>query len=150
MLTVNDFYASLIGIERYLPNELPDGASYKSLKGCVRDISHVEAFLKRQFNLPSERIYKLTASNADGSSEPSEPPEQLPTYENIVGKFKEITEKAQPQDQELLGCFCKRSKLVKEYPRGYCHSLKYLPVYRLRQLTHTQNSVFIQSPTNVQ
>lgn len=81
---MNDFYALLIGIDCYLPNELPDGASYKSLKGCVRDITLVEAFLKRQFNLPSERIYKLTASNVDSASEPSEPPEQWPTYENKV------------------------------------------------------------------
>ena len=99
---MNYLHALLIGIDCYLPNRLPNGASYKSLKGCVRDITLAEAFLKRQFNLPSERIYKLTASNVDGSSEPSEPPEQLPTYENIVGKFKELTEKAQPQDQVYI------------------------------------------------
>ncbi|MGQ4646074.1 caspase family protein [Lyngbya aestuarii] len=99
---MNDFYALLIGIDCYLPNQLPDGASYRSLNGCVRDITDVEAFLKRQFNLPSERIYKLTASNVDGSSEPSESPEQWPTYENIVGKFKELTERAQPQDQVYI------------------------------------------------
>ena len=84
---MNYLQALLIGIDCYLPNELPDGASDKSLKGCVRDITHVEAFLKRQFNLPSERIYKLTASNVDESSFPSEPPEQLPTYENIVARI---------------------------------------------------------------
>jgi hypothetical protein len=99
---MNYLHALLIGIDCYLPNELPDGASYKSLKGCVRDITHVEAFLKRQFNLLSERIYKLTASNVDGSSEPSEPPEEWLTYDNIVRKFEEITEKAQPQDQVYI------------------------------------------------
>ena len=113
---MNYLHALLIGIDRYLPNELPDGASYKSLKGCVRDITHVEAFLKRQFNLPSERIYKLTASNVDGSSEPSESPEQLPTYENIVGKFKEITEKAQPQDQVYIHYSGHGGRAVTNYP----------------------------------
>jgi Caspase domain len=99
---MNYLYALLIGIDCYLPNKLPDGASYKSLKGCVRDINHVEAFLKRQFNLPSERIYKLTASNVDGSSEPSEAPSNWPTYENIVRMFQEVTEKAQPGDQVYI------------------------------------------------
>lgn len=99
---MNYLYALLIGIDCYLPNKLPDGASYKSLKGCVRDINHVEAFLKRQFNLPSERIYKLTASNVDGSGEPSESPSNWPTYENIVEQFKELTSKAQPNDQVYI------------------------------------------------
>ncbi|AFZ22263.1 caspase family protein [Allocoleopsis franciscana] len=115
--STSNLYALLIGIDCYLPNELPDGASYKSLKGCVRDITHVEAFLKRQFNLLSEQIYKLTASNVDGSSEPSEPPEQLPTYENIVGKFKEITEKAQPQDQVYIHYSGHGGRAVTNYPQ---------------------------------
>jgi hypothetical protein len=114
---VNYLYALLIGIDRYLPNELPNDASYKSLKGCVRDITHVEAFLKRQFNLPSEQNYKLTASNGDGSSEPSEPPEQLPTYENIVRKFQEITEKAQPQDQVYIHYSSHGGRAVTSYPK---------------------------------
>ncbi|MDF5724716.1 MAG: caspase family protein [Rhizonema sp. PD37] len=95
-------YALLIGIDCYLPNKLPDGASYRSLSGCVRDINHVEAFLKRQFSLSSEQIYKLTASNVDDSPLPSEPPEMWPTYENIVKKFKELTEIAQPKDQVYI------------------------------------------------
>jgi hypothetical protein len=46
---------------------------------------------------------KLTASNnADGSIEPPEPKDQWPTYENMVAKFKEITEKAQPQDRVYI------------------------------------------------
>ncbi|MCP6760015.1 MAG: caspase family protein [Fischerella sp. CENA71] len=99
---MNYLYALLIGIDCYLPNELPDGASYRSLKGCVRDINHVEAFLKRQFNLPSEQIYKLTASNVDGSPVPSESPSNWPTYENIVRMFQELTLKAQSGDQVYI------------------------------------------------
>ena len=114
---MNNFYVLLIGIDCYLPNKLPNGASYPNLGGCVRDITLMEAFLKRQFNLPSERIYKLTASNVDGSIEPFESPDQLPTYENIVGKFKEITEKAQPQDQAYIHYSGHGGRAMTNYPQ---------------------------------
>ena len=114
---MNNFYVLLIGIDCYLPNKLPNGASYPNLGGCVRDITLMEAFLKRQFNLPSERIYKLTASNVDGSIEPFESPDQLPTDENIVGKFKEITEKAQPQDQAYIHYSGHGGRAMTNYPQ---------------------------------
>lgn len=47
-------YALLIGIDYYEPNQL-----YKSLKGAVRDINLVEAFLARTLNIPDQHIYKL-------------------------------------------------------------------------------------------
>lgn len=96
-----NFHALLIGIDCYLPNKLPDGSYYKNLKGCVRDINDVEAFLKQK-GVPETQILKLTASNVEGSTEPSEPKDKWPTYENMVAKFKEITEKAQPQDQVYI------------------------------------------------
>ncbi len=95
------FFALLIGIDCYLPNTLPNGSSYKSLAGCVRDINHVESFLKNTLQVPQGQILKLTASN-DNSDQPQEPPEQLPTYENIVAKFKQLTDLAQPQDQVYI------------------------------------------------
>ena len=113
---IRNLYALLIGIDCYLPNRLPDGACYKSLSGCVRDINHVEAFLKRQFNLPSEQIYKLTASNVDDSPMPSEPPSMWPTYENIVEKFKELTEIAQPKDQVYIHYSGHGGRAVTIYP----------------------------------
>lgn len=97
-----NFHALLIGIDCYLPNKLPEGASYKNLNGCVRDINHVEAFLKNTLKLPESQIMKLTASNAEGLNEPSESKDLWPTYENIVGKFNELIEKAQPQDQVYI------------------------------------------------
>jgi hypothetical protein len=93
------FFALLIGIDCYLPNTLPDGSSYKSLAGCVRDINHVESFLNKKLQVPQAQILKLTASNSERSNQPQEPPEQLPTYQNIVAKFKQLTDLAQPQDQ---------------------------------------------------
>ncbi len=90
-LTTN-LYALLIGIDCYLPNRLPDGSFYKTLKGCVRDINSVEIFLNRQPK-PPNKIIKLIASNQE------EIPDVLPNYENIVAKFKEITHLAQPGDR---------------------------------------------------
>lgn len=97
-----NFHALLIGINFYFPHRLPDGNCYKNLKGCVQDINHVETYLKNTFNLSPDQIIKLTATASDNPEQPQEPPELLPTYENIVAKFKEITAKAQPQDQVYI------------------------------------------------
>jgi hypothetical protein len=94
-------YALLIGIDCYLPNRLPDGSWYPSLGGCVRDISHVEAFLKRTFHTPQDNILKLTATDT-GAQEPVEPREQWPTYENMVSAFKQLKDRAQPGDQVTI------------------------------------------------
>jgi hypothetical protein len=93
---IPNFYALLIGIDFYFPHDLPDGR-YKNLRGCVQDINHVETYLKDTFNLTPDQIIKLTASASENPNQPKEPLEILPTYENIVAKFKEITAKAQPQ-----------------------------------------------------
>lgn len=94
-------YALLIGIDCYLPNRLSDGSSYKNLGGCVRDIRHVEDFLKLKLKMPPEQIFKLTASNI-GKLEPAEPPVQLPTYENMVKMFNHLTEIALAGDQVYI------------------------------------------------
>jgi hypothetical protein len=95
-------HALLIGIDCYLPNELPGGYYYASLGGCVRDIGHVEEFLRRRFGMPQESILKLTATTQAGQAQPSEPPAQWPTYENMVAKFKELTAAAEPGDQVYI------------------------------------------------
>ena len=97
-----NFYALLIGINFYFPHRLPEGNYYKNLRGCVRDINNVETYLKDTFNLTPDRIIKLTATASDNPNQPQEPPELLPTYENIVAKFKELTAKAQPQDRVYI------------------------------------------------
>lgn len=91
-------YALLIGVDCYLPNRLPDGGSYPSLGGCVRDINHVESFLRGRLGLGDGQIIKLTATNT-GAAEPPEPREHWPTYENMVAAFKRIIEMAQPGEQ---------------------------------------------------
>jgi len=61
----------------------------------------VEDFLQTKLGLSSDRILKLTASD-NGETEPSEPPEQWPTYKNMVGAFRELAEVAQPGDQVYI------------------------------------------------
>ncbi|MFB2895675.1 caspase family protein [Aerosakkonemataceae cyanobacterium BLCC-F50] len=96
-----NFYALLIGIDFYFPYTSPEG-TYKNLQGCVRDINHVETYLKDTFNLTPNQIFKLTASASENPQQPKEPPELLPTYKNIVAKFQEVTAIAQPQDQVYI------------------------------------------------
>jgi Caspase domain len=96
-----NLYALLIGVDCYLPNQLPGGYCYASLGGCVRDINHVEEFLRRKFGMPEECILKLTATNA-GRSQPLEPRDQWPTYENMVDRLKQLTTLAHPGDQVYI------------------------------------------------
>lgn len=97
------FYALLIASDFYFPNVLPNGGRFRHLSGCVRDITRVEKELLRgRLKVPEKNILKLTSSmNGDGK-EPLEPPEQRPTYDNIVKKFAELTELAQKGDQVYI------------------------------------------------
>jgi hypothetical protein len=97
----SELYALLIGIDCYLPNKLPGGGYYPSLHGCVRDINHVEEFLKSRLDLSDEHILKLTASNS-GSDKPSESKDKWPTYENMVSHFKKLSTIAKPGDQVYI------------------------------------------------
>ncbi|MEG3931797.1 MULTISPECIES: caspase family protein [unclassified Microcoleus] len=91
-----NFYALLIGIDYYLPNRL-----YKNLKGAVRDINLVASYLSETLKIPSEGIFKLTSPNPE-VAETIETKDPEPTYENIVAKFKAITELAQPGEQVYI------------------------------------------------
>ena len=91
-------HALLIGIDKYLDNLLPDGCYYRDLSGCVRDINHVEEFLLTTLRVPSQNIFKLTASD-NGKTQPAEPRPLWPTYENIVAGFRGLIDRAQPGDQ---------------------------------------------------
>nr|HMS43120.1 caspase family protein [Pyrinomonadaceae bacterium] len=88
-------YALLIGIDKYSQTSLPDGSYYPNLGGCVRDVDLVEQMLKNRLNLPDEQIIKLLSEN----SNPTVTAERLPTYENLVKAFKEITDLAESGDQ---------------------------------------------------
>jgi len=94
-------HALLIGVDHYMPNRLPGGSYYPHLGGCVRDISHVEEFLKNKLGLPADRITRLTASLTEGDK-PAEPPAQWPTYKNIIAGFKNLTKQAKAGDQVYI------------------------------------------------
>jgi hypothetical protein len=94
-------YALLIGVDCYLPNRLPNGAQYRSLGGCVRDVEHVEAMLRRTLDLSPDSIIKLTATNT-AVGKPAEPSAQWPTYNNMVAAFKKLTDQAKAGDQVYI------------------------------------------------
>jgi len=89
----------LIGIDYYKPNRL-----YKSLKGAVRDINLVEAFLEKTLKIQPESIYKLISPSEEDAAllEARSAQDQKPTYENIVNTFNEITKKAAPGEQVYI------------------------------------------------
>jgi hypothetical protein len=101
---ISSLHALLIGIDYYFPNRLPNGSFYPSLRGCVRDIEHVEDFLIRVAGMDEENILKFSSSSSkDGAlNEPVEAPEKWPTYENIVAAFDKITVNAQAEDQVYI------------------------------------------------
>lgn len=96
----SQLYALLIGVDCYLPNQMPDGSYYSNLGGCVHDISSVEDFLKRKLELKGDHILKLTASGK--GTQPMEPEERWPTYENMIAAFQQLTDEAKPSDRVYI------------------------------------------------
>lgn len=90
-------FALLIGIDKYSQVPLPDGSYYPHLGGCVRDIDHVYRMLRDRLGLPDDRITRLLSALS-----PSDTPGPLPTYENIVKAFKDVTQNAQAGDQVYI------------------------------------------------
>lgn len=116
-MTDTNVYALLIGVNCYLPHRLSDSSFYDNLQGAVNDINAVEAFLTVNLNVPNSHIFKLTASNPNPVlKEPVEPLEQLPTYANMVAKFKEITEIAQAGDRIYIHYSGHGGRTITAYP----------------------------------
>ncbi|MDJ0535363.1 MAG: caspase family protein [Xenococcaceae cyanobacterium MO_207.B15] len=98
------FYALLIGIDNY--EIIPTYPKiYPNLGGCVRDIDKVADYLKKTLQIPQEQIWKLTAPVKESNELASIRSAQgdiLPTYENIVKAFNEITTTANSGDQVYI------------------------------------------------
>jgi hypothetical protein len=100
MTEVTNFYALLIGIDRYEPNNL-----YKNLRGCVGDIDLVADYLLKTLQVPGKNIWKLTSPFEETtklSEIRSARKELKPSYENIVNAFKEITATAGSGEQVYI------------------------------------------------
>lgn len=93
-------HALLMACDFYFPNRLPEGF-YPNLGGCVRDVKHVEAFLRQRLGLTDDRLIRLTATDTGGAA-PPEKPQQWPTYENMVDALRTLTRNAEPGDQVFL------------------------------------------------
>lgn len=92
--TARNLQALLIGIDCYLDNNI-NGDTYPSLQGCVRDIDHVDQFLRTKLGIPNSQIWKLRSTHTGTA----EPPDSHPTYENMVTAFQRLQEQAQSGDQ---------------------------------------------------
>ncbi|MEM8721775.1 MAG: caspase family protein [Cyanobacteria bacterium P01_G01_bin.39] len=116
--TESKFYALLIGINYY--ESVQTGSQmYKNLGGCVRDIDLVDRYLREDLDIPSEQIWKLTApveeTNALAAFR-STRGDVLPTYENIVKAFAEITAAAGSGDQVYIHFSGHGGRAVTIYP----------------------------------
>ncbi len=110
----DNFYALLIGIDRYEPNPY-----YNDLQGCVRDINLVAQYLGHTLNVSQEHIWKLTSPLEESNSLSAfraARPEVKPTYANIVQAFKEVTERAQSGEQVYIHYSGHGGRAVTIYP----------------------------------
>ncbi|HVE59859.1 MAG TPA: caspase family protein [Pyrinomonadaceae bacterium] len=92
-----NMFALLIGIDRYSQVPLDDGIYYPHLRGCVRDIEHVEQMLRSRLNLADDQITKRISSHTNPEAN-GDAAKNLPTYENLVSAFKKITNDAERGD----------------------------------------------------
>ncbi|KAI1204904.1 caspase domain-containing protein [Annulohypoxylon truncatum] len=87
-------FALLVGVDLYL-----DGSrkvNIPSLRGCVNDTQIIKKLLGNEFSEGVIRI--LTSSLSPDSAASREPPQSLPTYENIKREFDGITKEAKAGD----------------------------------------------------
>jgi hypothetical protein len=97
MTDASRFYALLIGINYYQPNPI-----YRSLKGAVRDINLVEAFLQHSLQVPLTNICKLVSIAPEDAAAQAAEPSQEATYENIIRAFATMTATARSGDQMYI------------------------------------------------
>ena len=116
--TESKFYALLIGINYYESIETYPQL-YKNLGGCVRDIDLVNSYLTETLKVPQKQIWKLTAPVEESNELSlfrSTQGDILPTYENIVKAFAEITAVATQGDQVYIHYSGHGGRAITIYP----------------------------------
>lgn len=98
-------FALLVGIDLYLndgsrKNEKGEPLSLGELRGCVNDVRAVAELLRKEFKLEDPRILtsSLTPSGFTCPTEPTEPSDRWPTFDNIKREFDTVVEQAGPGD----------------------------------------------------
>ncbi|KAL6409854.1 hypothetical protein AUP68_06255 [Ilyonectria robusta] len=96
-------FALLVGIDLYLndgsrKNENGEPLSLGKLRGCVNDVRAVAESLRNEFQLeePSILTSPLTPSSFTCPSEPTEPSDRRPTFDNIKREFDTMAGRAGP------------------------------------------------------
>ncbi|MGK7938418.1 MAG: caspase family protein [Xenococcaceae cyanobacterium] len=116
--TESKFYALLIGINYYESIDTYPQL-YKNLGGCVRDIDLVNSYLTETLKVPQKQIWKLTAPVEESNELSllrSTQGDILPTYENIVKAFAEITAAATQGDQVYIHYSGHGGRAITIYP----------------------------------
>ncbi len=90
-------WALLIGVDCYMDRTIGGLPDYPHLRGCVNDVTLMEAFLLERLHVPSTQIIKLTASGP--GAKPEEPEQKWPTKANIVAAFRDLAKRAKKGDQ---------------------------------------------------
>lgn len=102
-------FALLVGIDLYMNDcsrKSGNGELFSlgNLRGCVNDVQAVANFLRDEFQLEEPRI--LTSSRNPSTltypTEPTEPPDRRPTFDNIKREFNTLIEQAGPGDLVLF------------------------------------------------
>jgi Caspase domain len=106
----SNFFALLIGVGGYAPSRM-----WPNLRGTVRDIDLVEDYLKQALQLESHQIVKLLSPNPE-VTDLQVPPEQLPTYANIVKQFQNLTQLSESGDQIYIHYSGHGAQIATGYP----------------------------------
>ncbi|KAL8818201.1 MAG: hypothetical protein Q9223_003113 [Gallowayella weberi] len=82
----------LIGLNFYIRD--------RPLKGCVRDVEALKQYIQLGCQMNDLDVFLLTASgpSATDPTRPSEEPERLPTYENVVQCLMKVMKLSKPGD----------------------------------------------------
>lgn len=95
------FHALLIGVDFYFANVLASGAEYRSLHGCVGDVSRLEEVLRARLSGHDLVVTKLLAPHGE-AGHPAGDESSWPTAANIRAALAALADRAQPGDQVLI------------------------------------------------